>query len=120
MVNKRKPVPVPSVSHDESQKYIEIINKASHNFHGLLDELETAIGMMMIGRLYGWRVLVLIHSKKTVKKYEEILGINVREMFEEEGPHTYKSVGYSIAQTLGNFWKAVSGETKIEGRREVA
>ena len=119
MARKRKPYILP-LSSDETEKYFKIINERSTEFAGQLDELESALGMMMIGRLFGWKVMVLIHSKRTVKKYEDILGIKVREMFPPEGPLTYKSVGYEVVQKLGNFWKAVSGETKVEGRREVA
>lgn len=118
MATKRKPN-IPSLSAEETRKYIKIINERSTEFVGQLDELESAIGMMMIGRLYGWKVLALIHSKKTVKKYEEILGIDIREMFDPEGPLTGKSHGYAFVQKLGNFWKAASGEVKVEGRREV-
>ncbi len=118
MATKRKP-DIPSLSIEEAQKYIKIINERSAEFVGQLDELESAIGMMMIGRLFGWKVLALIHSKKTVKKYETILDISIQEMFEPEGPLTSKSNGYAFVQKLGNFWKAVSGEVKVEGRREV-
>lgn len=119
MAAKRKPR-IPPLSDEEAQKYIKIVDRAAIEFHGLADELETAIGMLMIGRLYGWRVLVLFHSKKTIRKYEEILGINVREMFDEVGPLTDMSTGYAIVQKLGNFWKAVSGDIKVERRREIA
>ena len=69
------------------------------------EELESAIGMMFIGPLIGWRVLVLIHNKRTIRKYEEILGINIREAFPAEGPFTYKSLGYEVVQKLQKFWK---------------
>jgi len=118
MATKRKPI-IPPVSIEEAQKYVKIINERSTDFVGQLDELETAIGMMMIGRLFGWKVLALIHSKRTVRKYEDILGIEIQKMFDPEGPLSSKSNGYAFVRNLGNFWKAVSGEVKIEGRREV-
>ena len=114
-----KKQPIPPLTDKETQHYIKIINKATDNFVGLFDELENAIGMLMIGRLVGWKVLVIIHNKRTIRKYEEILGINVREMFPEVGPLSAKSVGYTAALALGNFWKAVSGDLKIDDRREM-
>ncbi len=75
--------------------------------------------MLHLGRLFGWRVLVLIHNKRTIRKYEEILGINIREAFPEEGPLVEKSLGYTSAKKLGDFWKAARGEVKIEGRRDI-
>ncbi len=109
--------PIPSLPPEEAQQYIEIISKAVENFHGQADELENAIGMLMIGRIYGWKVLVIIHNKRTIRKYEKILDINIREMFPPEGPLAHKSIGYKMARTVSNFWKAVSGDIKIENRR---
>ncbi len=73
--------------------------------------------MMTLGRLFGWKILVLIHNKRTIKKYEEILGIKVRDEFPEEGPLFYKSVAYDFVQKIGEFWKGVSGDIKIPERR---
>lgn len=89
-----------------------IERKAIANFAGQFDELEAALGMLHMGDHLGWKPLVLIHNKRTIRKYEEILGINVREFFAPEGPSADRSLGYSIAKKIGNFWKAVSGEIK--------
>ena len=42
------------------------------SFSGSLEELEKALGMLMIGYQFGWKVLLLVHSKRTIKKYEKI------------------------------------------------
>ncbi len=97
-----------------------ISRRAIADFEGQLDDLERAIGMLHMGFHFGWRVLVLVHSKRTIRKYEGILGIVVRDFFPEEGPSSYRSSGLKIAMGLDNFWKAVSGETKIEGRKEIS
>ena len=102
----------------------EIEREAFARFCGQFDELEAAIGMLHLGDHVGWKPLVLIHNKRTIRKYEEILGINIREFFPEEGPSAERSIGYKIAKKIGNFWKAVSGEIKDDElkaqRREVA
>lgn len=102
----------------------DIQRKAIASFQGQFDELEAAIGMLHLGDHLGWKPLVLIHNKRTIRKYEEILGINIREFFPEEGPSADRSLGYKIAKKIGNFWKAVSGEVKDDAlkaqRRELA
>jgi hypothetical protein len=102
----------------------DIERKAFANFSGQFDELEAALGMLHLGDHIGWKPLVLIHNKRTIRKYEEILGITIREFFPEEGPSAHRSLGYTIAKKIGNFWKAVSGEIKNDElkaqRREVA
>ena len=112
------------LTQDQVWKMYEIERKAIARFSGQLDELEAAIGMMHIGYHFGWRPLVLIHDKRTIKKYELILGIEIRETFPAEGPSWSRSLGYSIAKKFSNFWKVVSGEVKSdelkEQRREIA
>ncbi len=97
----------------------QVERHAFANFSGSLDELESALGMLRLGDHVGWKVLVLIHSKRTLRKYEDILGIRVREFFTPEGPGSDRSIGYKLVKKIGNFWKAVSGDQKIEGRREL-
>ena len=119
MTDTIKPtVTIPPLSPEEAQTLVKLVDEATRKYAGLFDELESAIGMLMIGRLVGWKVLVLIHNKRSIKKYEEILGINIREYFPPEGPLIEKSIGYAIVKKLGNFWKAVSGELKDDELRE--
>lgn len=102
----------------------QIERQAIARFSGTFDELEAAIGMLHLGYHLGWKPLVIIHNKRTIRKYEEILGIDVRTMFPEEGSSAMRSRGYTIAKAIGNFWKAVSGEVKDDElkahRRELA
>lgn len=97
----------------------KIEREAIANFKGQLDQLEAALGMLRMGDHFGWKVLVLIHNKRTLRSYEEILGIKVRELFPEEGPSWERSKGYVFIKKLGKFWKGVSGEIKIEDKREI-
>ena len=50
------------------------------------------------------------HTK--IKKYEEILGIKVSEVFEPEGPDADRTNAFKIIKAVSNFWKTVSGEEK--------
>lgn len=100
--------------HDRIDQLHDIEIKAIANFSGALDELEAAIGLLHMGDHFGWKPLVLIHNKRTLRKYEGILDINLREFFPEEGPSAERLLGYVIAKKLGNFWKAVNGEVKDE------
>lgn len=119
--NRPKTPPVDAVQgEDRASELVAIINRTFDEFDGVIDELEKAVGMLMLGDYVGWKVLVIIHSKRTIRKYEEILGIKVREFFPEEGPCAMRSVGYKTALKLGQFWKAVSGDILIPERRDIA
>jgi hypothetical protein len=117
MAKSKLNIPLPHVTAEEALRIVKFTDKVTKEFEGQLDELEAALGMYLMGRLVGWRVLVLIHNKRTLRKYEQVLGIDIREEFDETGPFTAKSLGYELAQKLDKFWKAVSGEVPLEDRR---
>ena len=114
----KPPRPIPLVDVNDAHALVKRLDETIARFHGQIDELESAVGMFMIGRLIGWKLLFIIHNKRTIRKYEEILGINVREEFQEEGPFADKSVALNLIKKLGGFWKAVSGEHKDEELKE--
>ena len=88
----------------------EIAHAAVEDFEGNLYELESAIGMLYTGKYFGWKPLLLIHDKKTIKKYEQILKIDTREIFPEVGEMAERSRAWRAVQKVSNFWKAVKGE----------
>lgn len=103
----------------ELKRIDQIEQKAIANFYGDLQTLESALGMLKIGYQYGWKPLLLTHSKHTIKKYEEILGIQIREEFPEEGPVAHRSMALSLSKKLNNFWKIVSGDYKYPDKKKV-
>ena len=78
-----------------------------------IDELESALGMYVLAHYFGWKVLYLIHSKRTIRKYESLLGIKLSETFEPFGPDADRTNAYKLSQLVSNFWKAVSGDEKL-------
>ncbi|MCK9387638.1 MAG: hypothetical protein M0Q22_04475 [Sulfuritalea sp.] len=109
----------PAVTEDEALALVTRLDQITANFIGQFDELEAAIGMYMVGRLVGWKVLVLLHNKRTIKKYETILGgINIRDEFKPVTEFSSKSMAFDIVTKLGNFWKGVNGEYDNEELRQ--
>jgi hypothetical protein len=96
-----------SLSNNELGK---IADAAWKNYKGDATIIESAIGTMFLGRRLGWRPLMLIHDRRTIQKYEKILGISFQESFEPEGPDHKKSIAYSALKSAKDFWKAVKGE----------
>ena len=112
-LTKLKPLSV-----EKLKQLQEIELRAIAKFYGNLDELESALGFLRLGFQYGWKVLAIIHSKKTFKKYELILDITARELFPEETPSSERSMGYAFAKKIEKFWQVVNGEEKFEHKRE--
>lgn len=110
---------MPSRTFERESELLRIEREAFASYQGIFDDLELALGILRTGDYLGWRPLVLIHNKRTIRKVEEILGITIREFFPPEGKCALRSNGYKIAKQLTNFWKAVSGDIKIEDRRDI-
>ena len=117
--NKSKEDKLAKLTDEQRNLLIKVEENAVAGFIGQLNELESALGMLIMGHHIGWKVLYLIHSKKTIRKYEDILGIKIRDVFPEEGPSSYRSNGLVLAKKASNFWKVVSGEEKIDDRRTI-
>lgn len=105
---------------EQKEQIQTITENAIANYKGDLTQLESAIGMLHMGLHFGWKVLYIIHSKRTIRNYEEILDIRIRDILPEDGPSSYRSYGFLAAEKLSNFWKIVSGEIKIDNKREVS
>ena len=97
---------------------LRLEREAFLNYQGSFDELEKALGILRVGHHVGWKPLVLIHSKRTIAKYEELLGVKLRDLFPEVGPSARRSVAFTVAMKLSNFWKAVSGEVPIADKQQ--
>lgn len=113
----RKPMAI--LSEEERSDLDRIEQEAFSFYEGTFDDLEKAIGMLRLGHHTGWKPLALIHSKRTIAKYEEILGIKFREYFPPEGPSADRSFAWQYAKKLSNFWKAVSGDIPVPDRQQV-
>lgn len=98
------PTPIPD------KNIIPHIDSVTKEFGGNVNELEQAIGVWIVGRKLGWKVMLLVHDRKTLAKYEKILGIDFRKELEPEGPLAYKSLAWTAVKKVTNFWKAVRGE----------
>ena len=97
-----------------------IEREAIANFQGQFDDLELALGVLRLGDYLGWKPLVLIHNKRTIRKIEEVLNIGLRDFFPPEGVMAERSVGYLFAKKINKFWKVVSGDIPGENRREIS
>jgi hypothetical protein len=103
---------------EQEDRLRAIEKEAIAEFEGDLRQLEAALGMLRMGHYVGWKVLYLLHSKRTIRAYEEILKVRIRDVFDEEGPSSYRSIGFNLAKRFSNFWKVAGGDIKIPRRHD--
>lgn len=88
------------------------IDKVSGEFKGQIDDLYTAIGMIVMGRFFGWRVLRLTSSRSQWTRATRLFG-DLKELMPERGKYAHKSMGLSIADKLGSYWDVVKGIVSV-------
>ncbi|MGY6214257.1 hypothetical protein ACW73L_03755 [Methylolobus aquaticus] len=92
----------------------KVILQHMDDFKGLGTTLESALGALVIGQYFGWRVLKLVHNPATYRQYEKVLGIEFKDVCEPITPAgERKSVGYAITKALKSFWAVIMGKHKV-------
>lgn len=76
------------------KRLVEIIDKAIKDFHGNSQRLSNTIGYLMLDRKFGWRVMLLMYGRKSIKDYEKIPGVDSRIIFPEHSPLKNNSMAY--------------------------
>ena len=108
--------PFETIQHKDFQRVIEIADTALRTRRtGITDgrQLESAIGAMFLGLLFGYRVLEIMHNYRTRRRYCELLGItSFRDICPAVGPESDRHHVDRIAKSVKNFWRAVAGENK--------
>ena len=100
---------------------LDIICRAFENYEGAAEVIEGAIGALLIGRLVGYNGLRVVHSWRTLKKYEGILGIEFGKLLPEKTEDTDRINGIRYARKFKAFWKALAaGVSSEEGARDLA
>lgn len=84
------------------------IDTVATEFKGSLDDLQAAVGMLAVGRLYGWRVTRLVSSKRHWSVACKLFG-DLKEILPERGVLAHKSVGLAIVDKAENYWDIVAG-----------
>lgn len=101
-------------------EFMAICNKAYKDFKGDVREFERAVGTLYVARYIGWKPIYLIQDRKSLKKYEDYLGIKFQEVTDPAGKDADRSVAWSLLQKakekLTNFWAVVRGESGTDIR----
>jgi hypothetical protein len=86
--------------------------------------LGNAVGALVTGRLYGWRVVRLLYTSVTYTKYQKALGIDFKKWCPETTALSDRSRAYSFVVKAGRFWDFVRGRSLpqeyLDSRKELA
>jgi hypothetical protein len=90
------------------EELIVKIEEVTKDFSGQLDHLYEAIGMIMSGRLLGWRVMRIVSSRRCWMMASKLFG-DPKLLMPERGKYYYKSVGMKIIDTAGDYMEFIRG-----------
>ena len=68
------------------------------NFKGDAADLQSALGALVLGRHLGLRALRIMHSPATIRKYDRVLGIKLKNGGAAQNPSRRQTSGNSIRQ----------------------
>jgi len=92
-----------------------VIGAAMERFTGQADDLVGAIGTLIVGREFGWRVMRLATTNKNWVRYKRIFGegFDFRDWMSEEGRYAHRSRGLALAKQVGRYWDIVRGDYPV-------
>lgn len=80
-----------------------------------LGTVEGAIGALFVGQRYGLKILRIVHSAKTLRQYEQFLGLPFEELIPQHGQYIDRSFAWKIVTTTREYWDLVARKFKMEG-----
>jgi hypothetical protein len=86
----------------------ERIEKVCEEFKGQIPDLYSMVGVVIVGRLFGWRVVRLTASRRVWTMTTKWFG-DPKELMPERGRLAYKSVGLKIIDQIGDYWDFIKG-----------
>lgn len=91
------------------QEMLNLMEIKASEFTGIGGDLISAVGILVLSRFYGWRVMRLIASRRQWNVAVKIFG-DIKKMTPERGQYARKSVGLAIADKLGDYWSYMRGQ----------
>lgn len=89
------------------------IEQVCESFQGQLPDLFQAVGVVIAGRLFGWRVVRLVVPRRIWTMVTFLFGDPKLWML-ERGPLVYKSLGLKMVDEMGDYWGYVRGSVRRE------
>jgi hypothetical protein len=94
------------------KELMEKIEGATRAYQGDIGYLYEAVGMVVIGRLFGWRVMRLVSSNRCWIHAKTLLG-DPKGLMPERGPCYDKSVGMRFIDKTGDYWDYIKRHKSI-------
>lgn len=89
------------------------IESVCEQYRGQFPDLYRIVGVAVVGRLFGWRVVRLTVSGTTWAAVTRWFG-DPKDWMPERGRLAYRSVGLKLVDQIGDYWAFVKGHVARE------
>lgn len=94
------------------KELMEKIEEVTKDFHGQIDHLYEAVGMIVVGRLFGWKVMRLASSRRCWTTATKLFG-DPKELMREREEYWHKSFGLAVVDKMGDYWGVIMGHKPL-------
>lgn len=90
------------------KEFLDVVENSLKDYEGQLDHFYQAVGMVVVGRLMGWRVMRLVSPNRCWSKASKLFG-DPKLIMRDRGKYAYKSLGLKIVDNIGDYWGVIRG-----------
>jgi hypothetical protein len=91
------------------EELIQKIDDVTKDYKGQIDHLAEAVGLIVLGRLFGWKVMRLVCSRRSWMLASRLFG-DPKELMIDRGKYANKSVGLRLVDQVGGYWDLINGK----------
>ncbi len=92
------------------EEFLALVDEKMSTYVGQIDHFYEAVGMIITGRLMGWKVMRLVSSRRCWTTATALFG-DPKLLMPEEAKYTKRSIGYRAIKTASEYWDFVSGKS---------
>ena len=89
------------------------IEQVCKEFKGQIPDLYQMVGIVIVGRMFGWRVVRLTASRSMWARVTRTFG-DPKIWMPERGLLAHKSCGLALVDKLGDYWNFINGNRSRE------
>lgn len=94
------------------EELMQKIDEVSKEFSGQIDHFYEAVGMIVVGRYFGWEFMRLASSRRCWATATTWFG-DPKELMPQRGKYAYKSVYLGCIDSMKEFWEIVRGHKPV-------
>ena len=103
------------------EELLKKIEELSGTYNGQLDDFYQAVGMIVVGRYFGWRVMRLVSSRKCWMTASKLFG-DPKNLMKDREKYATRSKGLAFIDSVGGYWDFIKGNREampLEQRKMV-